>query len=176
MRNRRKRAVYFNRAMMKTLLLTVICFFSGLTTIGQFHPPVKDVAVEYDRFKDQTLVSFIDTYATPELAVGFIYDGKKLTADARFFAFTFSGKCRSVCFNGSVDLLVIVDGGKPIKAGRKENAFGDSVTLAVYRDKFQAIAEAKESVEYQVGRYEGKWTESDIAVFKKLWALGTALK
>jgi len=127
----------------------------------------------YDRFKDRTEVSF-DGYGIGILeTAGFVHSGAVLTKTQDEYYLMFVGtrnSCSGFCFKGGTSLIMLIDGER-VAVG-DDDRLDDGVYFVVDRDLIARIAGAAR-VEYQVGRFEGKWTQKTIDKFKALLAAGT---
>lgn len=129
------------------------------------------IEVAYDKFKDVTNVRLFEMSSPLAMITSFSYGGAKLTKDVDTFYLFFSGsRCSGFCFNDAA-LILLIDGERFHGGYRK--GLGDSTIYRISRDDIKRIADAK-LVEYQVGRFEGKWEEKTLAKFKTLLDLGTA--
>jgi len=153
---------------MKKLLPIFLLFF----TATAFAQTTTENGIEaiYDKFKDTTRVQLIDFSGPVSMITSFSYDGSKLTKNAENFYVFFSGsRCSGFCFHDAV-LILLIDGER-FNVGLRRG-LGDSTIYAMNRDAITKIANAK-LVEYQVGRFEGKWDGKMLAKFKTLLDLGT---
>ena len=139
----------------------------------------KEFAIKYDKFKDETDVSFYDFGSSllpsgTTTTVGFIHPGNTLQQDSKeFYLFFSKSGCSGFCFHDP-SFILLIDGERVIVSNRSD-VLSDSVLFFVDRSILSRIASAK-LVEYQVGRFEGAWKEKNIAKFKTLLNLGTIKK
>lgn len=162
---------------MKKLLLAslLVLLTASAATFGQIKVP-KWLKAEYDKFKDQSLVIYTD-YAPLRVDAGFTINGRTVETDVNDFFFEFSDTCHSgFCFNGDIDFLVIIDGGKPVKIASRTRVLADEVVFRVDRDTLSTFAAANKQIEFQVGNLEGVWKKRHIENFKALLTVGTAAK
>ena len=158
--------------MKKLLPLFILIFAIATTAIGQTTTE-NGTQVIYDKFKDTTRVQLVDFSGSVSMIASFSYDGSKLTKNAEHFYIFFSGsRCSGFCFQDAA-LILLIDGER-FHAGVRRG-LGDSTIYAMDRDAITKIANAK-LVEYQVGRFEGKWEGKMLAKFKTLLDLGTVKK
>lgn len=156
---------------MKKLLPIIILLFA-VSAFGQTTRE-NGIEVAYDKFKDVTNVRLIEIGGPLSMLTSFSYGGQILTKDAEQFYLFFSGsRCSGFCFNDAA-LILLIDGERVHGGYRK--GLGDSTIYSIDRDMIKRLADAK-LVEYQVGRFEGKWEAKTIAKFKTLLDLGTVRK
>ena len=154
--------------------LVVILAFT-FAALGQAKAP-KGFDIRYDKFKDATSVSF-GSYGTLIFErFGFDHKGTSLDQDQDEFYLMFTGtraSCTGFCFKGGTDLILLIDGERVI-AGT-DGRLSDYVYFYVKRSLIEQLAAAK-LVEYQVGRFEGKWEAKTLSKFKTLLDLGSVQK
>ncbi len=134
---------------------------------------LKNLTIKYDKFKDQTRISF-EGFSNVDYTIGTEYNGESLRRNANDFYIYFYGgsRCYGFCFHDP-ELILIVDGERTF-AGTDEG-LSDSAIFSIDRKMLERLAAAK-LVEFQVGRYEGKWKDKDIENFKTLLGLATVIK
>ena len=153
-------------------LLPLFILLLAVSAFGQIKAPSGFTAT-YDKFKDLSHVYFSGYGVGVMESVGFFSNGADLVKDQERFYLSFAGtRCHGFCFNDST-LIVLADGER-IHSGT-DKGLGDSAFYMVTRDTIAKIAAAK-LVEYQVGRFEGKWEAKTLAKFKTLLDLGTVAK
>lgn len=152
---------------MKKLLPILLILICAAAALGQ-----DGLETKYDKFKNETSVTFWGTGLGVDEAAMFTHSGDKLTSDVDTFFLYFrgNGRCYGFCFHDP-GLILLIDGNREDLGTRK--TLSDGVVFSISRDMLKKIADAK-LVEYQVGRYEGKWETKTLNKFKLLLAAGTA--
>lgn len=154
--------------MNKFAYIIVILAFA-MSAFGQ----KSKVGADYDKFKDETTVSFNGYGVGVSENISFTFSGKDLKADAEEFMFWFGGnRCRGYCFDDP-EFIMIIDGRR--SAVYTDKRLDNSAIFTVPRSEVEAIANAT-LVEYRVGSFQGKWEQKTIGMFKELLALGTVKK
>ena len=153
-------------------LLPLFLLILAVTAAAQTKAP-KGFTVNYDKFKDRSTVYFDGYGVGVSESFGFLHDGQTLAADQSEFYLMFTGSrasCTGFCFKSGTELILLIDGERVV-AGT-DSRLSDHVFFYVKRDLIERLAAAK-FVEYQVGRFEGKWEEKTLSKFKTLLDLGT---
>jgi len=152
-------------------LLPIFVLALAVTVAAQ--KPPKGFFVEYDKFTDETEVSFLD-YDSAFAAAWFTYKGKTLDSDVETFLLTFDGRrCDGYCFNDP-ELIFLIDGERTLLP-KLSRVLSDSATFPISRDLMARLIAAKK-IEYRVGRFEAEWKEKLRAKLKTLLDLGTVKK
>jgi len=158
---------------MRTAKLLFLITLLASLGYGQAKP-AKGIDVAYDKFKDETTVSFVDFPST----FMFTHPGRTIDADAQEFFFRFGYSCPGYfCFRGDVGFRVIIDGGPPLQVAEDEHlVLADTMVFIINRENLAKLAAATKQVEYQVGTYRGTWKDKIITKFKALLDAGTVKK
>lgn len=130
------------------------------------------ITTAYDKFKEQTRVSYRTEVTSLSVTFSFGHPGTTLRKDAdSFYMFVHGGsRCSGFCFNRPALIFLVDDERRHF--GTQHNGLSDSALYSLTRAELQWIADAK-SVEFQVGRYEGKLKDDDLAGLKALLVAGT---
>jgi hypothetical protein len=174
--------------MRNILLAAATCFLFTLGLCGQpaYRAP-KGIESAYDKFRDQTRVSFETSPEIPRysiythgwglrMVVAFTFSGKEINRNADEFNISFMGSCpdRGYCFEDKTELIFLTDG-LPLTLTHPNSSpdyVSDVITYELSRAELKRLADSK-TVEFTLDRNAAKLTSKQIALIATLLSEAT---